>query len=610
MALLPDVAAHVRGLVDALGLAPAEVERSANAVVVAFHDGTGVRDVTYASILLVVGGGVEWLYWGYASALLRSVVTTRAINPRQALLLAGRRLALLWAGPLLFAGGTSMAIASLPWPDLAGAVAAAATLVITAARLAAGLGETLASPHQPALRLLPTASKRSGSIIALAAALGGLAAAAVLLPGLAGVEAPHLEVAARVAIAASLALVLVAMTTRSGRLRAQSKAKRPRIPPRAVATGLVCAAFLAWLVGEGGLAAALADVGCAAAFLVVSRRAAVFLWRDERDGWEGVGPRLALSAMRFAIVSAAIAIGVLIATEAWEWSLSGDAGLGASRAFGVALLGFAAHAAWLAMRASVDGRLRRLAVDDPHDEAGPNGRLLTLLPLLRTTATVALSGSFALSALWMLDIPIAPLLAGAGVFGLAVGFGAQALVRDVISGVFYLVEDVFRVGEYIESGSSTKGTVERITLRTVALRHQNGPLHFVPYGSLGTVRNTSRDWVIDKFDLPLPVTTDSERMRKLVKRIGADMKEDPTIGPLLHEPLKAKLYRIEPGVKTFRCKFQTLPGRQFEIRAEAYRRIEVALSEAGITFAESGKVVVLNGVDADRVATRPRDSLS
>ena len=77
--------------------------------------------------------------------------------------------------------------------------------------------------------------------------------------------------------------------------------------------------------------------------------------------------------------------------------------------------------------------------------------------------------------------------------GLALGFGAQALVRDVIAGIFFLAEDTFRIGEYIESDTAIKGTVERITLRTVALRHHNGPLHFVPYGELGTVRNTSRD---------------------------------------------------------------------------------------------------------------------
>ena len=196
-----------------------------------------------------------------------------------------------------------------------------------------------------------------------------------------------------------------------------------------------------------------------------------------------------------------------------------------------------------------------------------------------------------MSALSSLGLNIAPLLASAGIVGIAVGFGAQTLVRDLFSGASYLIEDVFR-GDYIESGNA-KGVVERITFRTLALRHQNGLLHFVPYGSLGSVRNNSRDWVIDKFEIPLPVNVDSERIRKLVKRIGLEMLDDPELAGIIEVPLKAKLYRIDPGVKIFRCKVQTPPGKQFEIRAEAYRRIEAALNESGIAFADNTPRVAL-----------------
>jgi small-conductance mechanosensitive channel len=127
----------------------------------------------------------------------------------------------------------------------------------------------------------------------------------------------------------------------------------------------------------------------------------------------------------------------------------------------------------------------------------------------------------------------------------------------------------------------------------VALRHQNGPLHFVPYGTLGSVRNNSRDWVVDKFEIPLPVSVDSERIRKLVKKIGIDMLEDPELAKVIDVPLKAKLYRIDPGVKVFRCKVQTPPGKQFEIRNEAYRRIEATLKENGIAFADNAPRVTL-----------------
>jgi len=162
----------------------------------------------------------------------------------------------------------------------------------------------------------------------------------------------------------------------------------------------------------------------------------------------------------------------------------------------------------------------------------------------------------------------------------------------VIAGIFFLAEDAFRIGEYIESGTNIKGTVERITLRTVALRHHNGPLHFVPYGSLGTVRNTSRDWVIDKFNLPLPVDVESEAIRKMIKKVGEDIKADEVLGPMIIEPLKGKLYRIDPGVKVFRCKFRCPPGKQFDVRAGALKRIEAALKKMNLQFAD-GKSTVL-----------------
>jgi small-conductance mechanosensitive channel len=237
--------------------------------------------------------------------------------------------------------------------------------------------------------------------------------------------------------------------------------------------------------------------------------------------------------------------------------------------------------------------LQQLAPLDPHSPPTESTRLLTLLPLLRTTLAIVFLVVFALSGLWTLGIEIAPLLAGAGIFGLAIGFGAQTLVRDVISGVFFLIEDVFRIGEYIESGTSTKGTVEHISFRTVALRHHNGPLTFVPYGLLGTVRNDSRDWVIDKFNIPLPLTVDSEKIRKMIKGIGEDLALDPELGPLIREPLKGKLYRVDPGVKIFRCKFMTAPGCQFDVRTAALKKIEATLVEAGISFAGAGPQTIL-----------------
>jgi small-conductance mechanosensitive channel len=246
-----------------------------------------------------------------------------------------------------------------------------------------------------------------------------------------------------------------------------------------------------------------------------------------------------------------------------------------------------------------------LAVKLSREEGGAQSRARTIQPLLRAVGKLVIGSIALMSALSSLGLNILPLLASAGVVGIAVGFGAQTLVRDLFSGASYLIEDVFRIGDYIESGNA-KGNVERITFRTLALRHQDGPLHFVPYGSLGSIRNNSRDWVIDKFEIPLPVTVDSERIRKLIKKIGLEMVADPELAKVIDVPLKAKLYRIDPGVKIFRCKVQTPPGKQFEIRAEAYRRIEAALNENGIAFADNTpRVALYHSAAGEPVAETP-----
>ena len=116
--------------------------------------------------------------------------------------------------------------------------------------------------------------------------------------------------------------------------------------------------------------------------------------------------------------------------------------------------------------------------------------------------------------------------------------------------------------------------------------------------------------MIDKFNLPLPITVDSEKIRKLIKKIGEEMMLDPEIGPLMGTPLKGKLSRIEPGIKIFRCNFQTAPGKQFDVRSAAYKRIEAKLGEAGIAFANSGQVVYVQGAERAITGEEQRASLS
>lgn len=144
-----------------------------------------------------------------------------------------------------------------------------------------------------------------------------------------------------------------------------------------------------------------------------------------------------------------------------------------------------------------------------------------------------------------LGLNIGPLLAGAGVVGIAIGFGAQALVRDIVSGILFSIDDAFCTGEYIDVGLA-KGSVEKISIRSLRLRHHLGQINTIPFGEIKNVTNFSRDWVIMKLELRLPFDTDLERVRKLVKGVGRDMLADPELGPNFLQPLKSQgVHRME-----------------------------------------------------------------
>jgi moderate conductance mechanosensitive channel len=146
---------------------------------------------------------------------------------------------------------------------------------------------------------------------------------------------------------------------------------------------------------------------------------------------------------------------------------------------------------------------------------------------------VVLAVMAVLMALSSLGVQVAPLIAGAGVVGLAIGFGAQTLVKDVISGMFFLLDDAFRVGEYIESGS-IRGTVEQISIRSLRLRHHRGALHTVPFGSLDTITNYSRDWVIDKMTISVTYDTDLDKVKKIIKADRQGAADRPGAGAAHH----------------------------------------------------------------------------
>jgi len=220
-------------------------------------------------------------------------------------------------------------------------------------------------------------------------------------------------------------------------------------------------------------------------------------------------------------------------------------------------------------------------------EAGGLGgtRVETVLPLIRIFIKITLIVMAVLISLSALGVNIGPLIAGAGVVGIAIGFGAQTLVRDIVSGFFYLIDDAFRIGEYVVI-DQIRGTVEKISIRSFQLRHHNGPVHTIPYGEIRTLTNWSRDWAIMKLEIRVPFETDIEKVRKIIKKIGIDMMEDPQWGPLLLAPVKSQgVNRMDDSALIVRFKFTAVPGQQFLIRREAFVRIQRAFEAEGIHFA-------------------------
>jgi small-conductance mechanosensitive channel len=263
---------------------------------------------------------------------------------------------------------------------------------------------------------------------------------------------------------------------------------------------------------------------------------------------------------------------------------------------GIGYVIFESLSAWARARYSSKIKTHKPGGDD--DDIAPASRLETIVPIFQGVIGVFVLGVSALSALSQLGIDITPILAGAGILGLAISFGSQSLVRDVVAGIFYMIDDAFRLGEYIEAGR-LKGAVERISVRSVQLRHHNGFVHTVPFGQLGSITNYSRDWITMKFNLRLSRDIDIDGVRKTVKKIGLELLEDPEFGKEFILPLKMQgVADILESALLVRFKFTVRPGKPTYVQREAIKRIIRVFRQQGIEFAKNS-VIVENSSDRD-----------
>lgn len=245
---------------------------------------------------------------------------------------------------------------------------------------------------------------------------------------------------------------------------------------------------------------------------------------------------------------------------------------------------------WAEKALGVDRIIDPTQLDDDEMQA-PASRLATFFPMARVLVGFTILLIAAMVALSDLGVNVAPLLAGAGVFGLAISFGSQSLIKDILSGVFFMADDAFRVGEYIDTGR-LKGTVEKISLRSLRLRHQNGQVHTIPYGQLQSISNFSRDWATMKFTLRIDPASDLELVRKTVKKVGLAMMEDPELGKELLQPVKLQgVQEIQDNALVVRIKFTARPNKPTWVQREALKRIILAFRENGIKFSANAVTI-------------------
>ncbi len=229
------------------------------------------------------------------------------------------------------------------------------------------------------------------------------------------------------------------------------------------------------------------------------------------------------------------------------------------------------------------------------EEGGGAGgtRKGTLLLLFRKFVLTVLVVIVAMIVLSAIGVNIAPMIAGAGIIGLALGFGAQTLVKDIISGVFFLVDDAFRISDFVET-AGMKGTVEKISLRSMRLRNARGPVITIPFGDMKTVTNYSRDYQIMKLDIRVRYDTNVNKVKKIIKKIDKEIQENPELAAGLLDKIKSQgVKAMDDSAMIMRVKFKTVPGQQFIIRREVFQRIQEAFRKEGIQFAHRNVTVYM-----------------
>jgi len=602
-----------------------------------------LRATIFILIFLFVGAGIEWLYVQYSGPHLLHLELTKPLSLIHKLRLAGQRLLLIGVSLLFFAVGSIGTFLLFDWPLLIEYIVLEILVLILIVRTAMTTSRFILAPSLAELRLVSLNDQQAGALhfwfcmIVFLSALSqtNINALDELFRRVSGdnLQQSVLSVSL-IQYLLLMSVVQLAVYRMYHIFKQASDASRWR--RQCQFWSLYCAVlmlvvYVLWMIGTPHVLQSLLIIALISPCILLFK-AWVNDWFDQAQN-RYINSRLANQAIATAtaeesqgsaldeaetvnidppyenyrpisarLVRFVIVLIALVAlSSTWGYNI-----LSLSQASSVSEQVFSvfidvivailiADLVWVWAKTYIDKRLSDYRPPENGHAPGPEARMATLLPLLRTMLIVTLLSMVVFSVLASLGFNIGPLLAGAGVIGLAIGFGAQTLVKDVVSGIFYLIDDAFRVGEYIEIGD-LRGTVESMSVRSLRVRHHRGAVHTIPFGELKAITNHSRDWVIMKLEFRIPFDTNMKQVKKLVKKIGAKLLENADFGDSFIEPLKSQgVRRMEEFNMVLGVKFMTRPGEQWVIRREAYHQIRDTFEANGIHLAERNvKVEVLN----------------
>lgn len=592
---------HVGRIAAAWPGLPAKFGRTGDIMMVEFANRGIIGIALIIAFFIAVGVGLAYLVFWLTRPLRLWIIALPRNTPQGRLKKLGGRLlfVIMMVGAFMF--GSAGTFLMFDWPPLLREIVLAyltAAVVIWGGRMFARfmlLPPKLQIDHARDVRIFDITDQRAAHwyrwTVILITVFALVAATFTLLPTF-GFQADDLLALAVPADLLLLALGLMAIWLRP-RLKLEEGEQPGRMGYTAV-SWLLTAYFIALLVIRSSGAFilfwfAVAAVALPAAIVMMHRAVRYVLRPPEGDTEARPIPAVTVAVVDRGIRMALIIFAAFLLARAWGLDMQSmetkDPAItmflrGLLNAVVILLV---ADFGWSIIKALIERKLGGTpAPGEEHILDPQRARIRTLLPIVQNIAFAVILILAILTILSSIGIQIGPLIAGAGVVGVAVGFGAQTVVKDVISGVFYLLDDAFRVGEYISSGKYM-GTVESFSLRSIKLRHHRGSLFTIPFGELGAVQNQSRDWATDKFNITVGYDTDIDAARKLIKKIGLQLAADPEFAPWVIEPIKMQ------GVQDFgdygivlRMKVTTKPGGAFGMKRKFYVLVNKAFRENGI----------------------------